>query len=321
MDPGKNDLIEGEELPRSESTWIGSVETIVSVKSWHIGFIHEAPDYVVDNEYILKGYRINFETCKNVTKSICMCHNETVNIWSHLVGAAVVIYFMIATLFIEPYGSGINNQQMYDREKINQDFEAYTVPFFESKAYLHNTRIVLSSLTGGGGNPVLANKLLETSITYFDSVYQKIDDKFPGNIDCFWCIEDFMKNMYAIDDQISGAGEADGVVLRLKTTVQKVINLVKAKSANLLKDEMKDLDQNGSITLTRFPIFIQLITAMICLMCSSMFHLCLAFNERVINFLSRLDYAGISLLIAGSCYPPYYYFFYCNAGKHIYITI
>ena len=28
------------------------------------------------------------------------------------------------------------------------------------------------------------------------------------------------------------------------------------------------------------------------------------------NILSRFDYGGISLLISGSCFPPYYYFFY-----------
>ena len=33
-------------------------------------------------------------------------------------------------------------------------------------------------------------------------------------------------------------------------------------------------------------------------------------NANYANILSRFDYGGISLLISGSCYPPYYYFFY-----------
>ena len=33
------------------------------------------------------------------------------------------------------------------------------------------------------------------------------------------------------------------------------------------------------------------------------------------NTLSRLDYAGITFLIPGSCYPPYYYFYYCEKCK------
>ena len=33
-------------------------------------------------------------------------------------------------------------------------------------------------------------------------------------------------------------------------------------------------------------------------------------NAKYFNILNRFDYGGISLLISGSCYPPYYYFFY-----------
>ena len=35
-------------------------------------------------------------------------------------------------------------------------------------------------------------------------------------------------------------------------------------------------------------------------------------NKTTNKILSRFDYGGISLLIAGSCYPPYYYFFNCD---------
>ena len=39
------------------------------------------------------------------------------------------------------------------------------------------------------------------------------------------------------------------------------------------------------------------------------FHDC---SAHISSTLSRMDYAGVSLLIAGSCYPPVYYIFYCE---------
>jgi len=35
-------------------------------------------------------------------------------------------------------------------------------------------------------------------------------------------------------------------------------------------------------------------------------------NSKVNQYLLRLDYAGISILIFGSVFPPFYYGFYCD---------
>ena len=62
----------------------------------------------------------------------------------------------------------------------------------------------------------------------------------------------------------------------------------------------------------RWPLFVFLISAIICLGFSATFHLFYVHSCDVSYFLGKMDYAGISLLIAGSCYPPYYYLFFCN---------
>lgn len=51
-----------------------------------IGTYEQADEYLRDNEFIHKGYRINYKTFWLVLKSLFMCHNETVNIWTHLIG-------------------------------------------------------------------------------------------------------------------------------------------------------------------------------------------------------------------------------------------
>lgn len=48
-----------------------------------------------DNIYILSGYRINFDSAKSAIKSLFMVHNEIVNIWSHFLGAILVIILSI----------------------------------------------------------------------------------------------------------------------------------------------------------------------------------------------------------------------------------
>ena len=60
------------------------------------------------------------------------------------------------------------------------------------------------------------------------------------------------------------------------------------------------------------PLVLQLICGIGCLGFSSVFHLFSCHSVEVSSCLSRLDYAGIALLIAGSSIPPNYYNFYCE---------
>ncbi|CAD8136735.1 unnamed protein product [Paramecium pentaurelia] len=50
----------------------------------YIGEYNEAPSYTLDNKYLLTGYRINYNTLGLALKSMFHKHNETCNIWSHL---------------------------------------------------------------------------------------------------------------------------------------------------------------------------------------------------------------------------------------------
>jgi len=70
--------------------------------------------------------------------------------------------------------------------------------------------------------------------------------------------------------------------------------------------------------ISRWPLLVFLSSALVCLLCSTMFHLFYPMStSNFINYLesykifSRFDYAGISILIAGSTFPPLYYGMYC----------
>lgn len=66
----------------------------------YLGTLHDLDDsheYHADNKYIIRGYRIHFNTFKRVMRSLFMVHNETVNIWTHLVGVFLAITLLIVT--------------------------------------------------------------------------------------------------------------------------------------------------------------------------------------------------------------------------------
>ncbi|AOA62581.1 Protein involved in Zinc homeostasis [Komagataella phaffii CBS 7435] len=58
---------------------------------------YDLPFHWRENKYIVFGYRFN-GTHKEATKSICQCHNETFNIWSHLLGAMLLVYLSFCHL-------------------------------------------------------------------------------------------------------------------------------------------------------------------------------------------------------------------------------
>ena len=55
------------------------------------GVLQDVPDWMRDNDYIKSGYRIDYEGAGELSTTICKCHNETVNIWTHLVGSLVML--------------------------------------------------------------------------------------------------------------------------------------------------------------------------------------------------------------------------------------
>lgn len=67
-------------------------------KKPHIGVKEEACDYLIYNQNILNGYRINYCTWGVTFKSMFQLHNETVNVWTHFVGFLVCfVAFLVVT--------------------------------------------------------------------------------------------------------------------------------------------------------------------------------------------------------------------------------
>ncbi|KAG1178050.1 hypothetical protein G6F70_001967 [Rhizopus microsporus] len=70
---------------------------------------HELPKEWQENEYILSGYRF-YQTSNACLKSIFMIHNETINIWSHLLG-----FIFMSCLCIYGFNSHFSDASFSDR--------------------------------------------------------------------------------------------------------------------------------------------------------------------------------------------------------------
>ncbi|MCQ2815685.1 MAG: hemolysin III family protein [archaeon] len=248
-----------------------------------IGTINEAPKFMIDNDYIKKGYRLNCDSLKKSIKSLFFLHNETINIWSHLLGAFFMIIVLIYT------AKAIHS---FDNNKIGLFYQNFK------------------------------NEMNGISEKYFKSMINDIDESFKNlntktNLFFNDTKEKIKKN---IDDYRKGFENyfekaSDNVFKNFKNDIYSRWNKFLNKIENYsipLEDSFIKNNTKTNISLKRWPLFIMIISAILCLTFSFVYHLTNSISDKLNSFISRFDYSGISLLIAGSCFPPYYYFFYFN---------
>jgi adiponectin receptor len=139
---------------------------------------------------------------------------------------------------------------------------------------------------------------------------------------------DESKHLMESIDYIKMSQFMDEIPKKLNELTEKLNKMVNNKKfSNRTKEEGHNFTEvfEYQELISRWPLFIFLSSAIICLGSSAVFHWFSAHSQKVNEMLARLDYAGISILIAGSCYPPYYYFFYCESffrnGYLLFITI
>ncbi|CAN8252433.1 unnamed protein product [Cochlearia groenlandica] len=94
-----------------------------------------------------------------------------------------------------------------------------------------------------------------------------------------------------------------GFILFAGLTVAKIIHYEK-----LFPLEAKSQEEN----VTRWPFYVFLSGSMFCLLSSSICHLFCCHSKDLNVFLLRLDYAGITVMIITSFFPPIFYIFKCT---------
>ena len=241
-----------------------------------IGKYEEAPKYLQDNEYIRNGYLINCNySIKKILKSLFKFSNETVNVWSHLLGTLLAIILIFYTGFF------INQNNKLISNKI-KNISNSAKNFLNFLNNLNSEEISIINLISKKFKLFIKNIPSKKSLTnYVYSFFNDYENSFSNKIN--------NNNIEIINN------------LKLNYNICKN-NIL--EYLNTYKTENKHLP--------RWPLFIMLSAGIICLGFSFTFHLFGVYSEKLYKILSKLDYGGILFLIAGSCYPPYYFFYYCE---------
>ena len=259
-----------------------------------IGKYSDAPDYLKDNEFIKDGYLINCHTVKLVLRSLFVCSNETINIWSHLLGCIISISLIIFT--------AISIRTSLTKELTQLEYE-------DLQLKINETIIPWSS-------ELSKHKLNEIG-TINENVGQIIDDILSNSHELVTnsgtkytfvsMVGNFIENTKDLINKIVNFFTKESKILDDITTkwekcVDKIISFIKY---DLIDDTMGE-------NIGRWPLFIMLCAAIVCFGFSTSFHWFSIYSKNLYSILCRLDYAGITFLIPGSCYPPYFYFYYCE---------
>ena len=266
-----------------------------------LGTYNDLPDYYKDNEYIRKGYLLYCDSIIKAFKSLFYLHNESINIWSHLFGAIFFICLICYTAIF------ITN---------------YKTQFYNIKNGINKIDIISKN------NPYLSNNLLKSFIKYFnifkfDFNNLNIRKAYKDSVTILNETVEKMSNH--IDNLTSSFNDfIESLSNKFIELREKIFDLIILENLSFGKN--KDINiYNSNIRfpkkLSRWPIFIFLISAFLCLTLSATFHLIGCVSKTYYKILSRFDYGGISLLVTGSCFPPYYYFFYCEKKFCIFYLI
>ena len=270
-----------------------------------LGTYEEAPKFIQDNEYLKHGYLLHCNTFKKIFKSFLIIHNESVNIYSHLLGA--FFFFMLIW---------------------------YTTFFVtNTKTQISQIKSVASSVA------IKAKELKKESPDIMDNIYEsmkeieynfkKLDKNniYSNSFNKINGISNKLKNYTDHQTETNYSGNYSYLINSVISVKEEIIDLIKLDKT-LTKENESNLDYKYQLNLKSrkkkklaiWPIFVIIFSAIACLSFSTSFHLFGLMNAKYFNVLNRFDYGGISLLISGSCYPPYYYFFYYSIKyRNIYL--
>lgn len=112
-------------------------------------------------------------------------------------------------------------------------------------------------------------------------------------------------------------------MVNLKSINDRVSNLFHQISKDHKNSTMPDItfssyfESSSEILneVSKLPLYIHIISAIMCLLWSTIFHLFYVHSPVVSKVLCKLDYAGISFLIGGSSVSPVYYMLYWDDGE------
>lgn len=294
----------------------------------------KAPLYAIHNKYILSGYRTK-NTFLDALRSVFKKHNETANIWTHLIG---VLFFFVCLINVkEPERIQMIPETWVTGASAERVLGLQMTQKWREKVKIADVALIKarkSLLVGGGGeekgedkidennnknnNEVLErsiDSLLSASKTLRNHLLEESGRSFADvKAETAMFIKEakisLKKSRTSVDvDNKNNHGSADGEKEQQSVMMISKVNAALRDVQDVLDEIPKDVERLNKVP--RWPMRLFLLGAISCLGCSTCCHTCCNISEQVSRQMWKVDYLGIAILIVASFYPVIYYSFYC----------
>uniref|UniRef100_M4BRW2 Uncharacterized protein n=1 Tax=Hyaloperonospora arabidopsidis (strain Emoy2) TaxID=559515 RepID=M4BRW2_HYAAE len=308
--------------------------------------------YLADNSYIRSGYRLHY-SAQDCFLSLFELHNETLNVWTHIMGSFIflmlMIYLALSGHALSPAIDG--GSRVVNPETTLQSWCHINDPYVIDGH--HTARLFLAGifpeLCPPASSLAASAKYYEVASAIFDHSLQRlpslerfhalVEHNVGGFSDSVGAqMEQLRHELGALSARLGAhvrdtpsehvrslKMQLDDRVQSLSVFIQDVASQVGADlPMKYVLEELHGVAESvrgglhilameeGPHDVPHWPLFVFMASAVICLTCSAVFHLMFVVSRTAYTLLSRLDYAGITILIAGSFYPMIYYSFYCH---------
>ena len=282
----------------------------------------DAPAWSVHNKYIHTGYRTNFGW-RDAFRSVLMIHNETANIWTHLLG---LVIFVVITLSM---ATGWGNTHLpalpqswrlgADHTKVRAALVAETVEF------RRKVRASSSALRRVAERCAQAeNEVLEKAFSKIASVARAVSDRVHFGVVTDSASDTKAKLLERLRDArvlLSSAADkmtnvSSGIGAESLARLIHTLEAHRGALSSTLEHSAVGSDWHVPLELPgekapRWPMYVFLVGAIVCLSFSAVCHTLACVGARVSSIVWRVDYVGIAALIVASFYPVVFYSFYC----------
>ncbi|GLC48766.1 hypothetical protein PLESTB_000145700 [Pleodorina starrii] len=246
-----------------------------------LGF-EDMPDYLQDNEFIKGYYRAPDMPFKQTLRSLFDVHNETGNIWTHLLGFLVFAGLTIYVIILPPMPLAFGKRQL-DQLWLSAQDRVHGVA-----DHLHHLQERLPHLPALSVN---LHQLQERLVHNVDSLVHEVQEEVQS------AAHALHTRMHSLSDNLHYATE------RLNALINEAVSDVLMWP------------------VPRWPVYVFMAGAMTCLFLSAVCHLLGCCSKHVAQIIWRFDYAGIAILIVASFYPPVYYGFMCQPYWRVFYLI
>jgi len=290
--------------------------------------IDDAPEWMVFNPHIRSGYRVGARWL-GATRSVFMRHNETVNIWTHLLGFLMFVALIVRTYQTASSGVGLAappehwvtgadvarvERIQYAtrwRQEIKRDWDALhaiDVAMHERLANTSQKQHIVKGVKGVKDELLDITHELAEHLRSGEEVF-KVEKRRSA-------MQQSLKSVEKALDSIEIAGGDDFEPIREQCSALR-------KKLSQLRAHIKGVpdDPEPARPVSRWPMYVFLSGAVVCLFFSTLCHTYCCVGAADAERMWRLDYLGIAVLIVSSFYPMVHYSYYCLPGwRDMYIT-